>query len=477
MSCTKVNFNTYCMFQKSKYISFTLVCLFLSCNHLSNKMTDEQVQRIKKDFTPEEIIYFYETAFFLDSETRDFKPFQGNTKIAKWDKDIIIKTFGEITKKDSDLLNETIAYLNELNLPVKLYLSGEENHNLRIYYGNKVYLEKATALKLSNYFKANNGFGYYAIDSISYIKNAIIGINNAIDLEKPYETNVILEELSQILGIPGDSYSKINSVFYQADKNLIFQKKLLEIDERILQLLYSNDINTGLTIDEFYRRFRDIIPMDHITSEDYREFEEYIAKHSFSNQAIQIFCKTAFAEGNYIIKEPHIQKWHNDISFMFSDKFKVRDSIAISNSLNLLSEFIKEPKISRRENKNCNANLLIGYHKIENSSDRQAYIGRDMLNYQIYKANLLLPNSDFFSDNFYQKIITRNLLNILGLGGSANTKLEINETIFFGNLDNLEPVIARYDKEVLQLFFSETLKSGMVESKLLEILLKYYSIE
>src|SRR5690606_25842688 len=114
--------------------------------------------------------------------------------------------------------------------------------------------------------------------------------------------------------------------------------------------------------------------------------------------------------------------------------------------------------------------------KIENSSDRQAYIGRDMLNYQIYKANLLLPNSDFFSDNFYQKIITRNLLNILGLGGSANTKLEINETIFFGNLDNLEPVIARYDKEVLQLFFSETLKSGMVESKLLEILLKYYSI-
>ncbi|MBY0245791.1 MAG: hypothetical protein K2Q03_10080, partial [Sphingobacteriaceae bacterium] len=50
-------------------------------------------------------------------------------------------------------------------------------------------------------------------------------------------------------------------------------------------------------------------------------------------------------------------------------------------------------------------------------------------------------------------------------------------TGILGEIDDSETLLSLYEKELIQLFFSDTLKSGMTKDKVLKILKKYYPID
>lgn len=461
---------------KISYFFIILFCLLVTtCCQTEVKLSPEQVQYIRENFSSEEITYFYETIFFVDAEARNFKPFQRNTKTNKWNKDIRIKTFGDTKNKNIRELEKTVAYLNSLELPIKINIVETENYNLGIYFGDKEIIEKSTGIELPKLFKTNSGFGRFYVNSEYFIESAIIGINDSVDTIGIYKANRLLEEIVQSLGIIGDSYSHVNSVFYQGDKNLRYQEKLAKIDERILQLLYSDHICAGLTIDEFYNSFKNVIPDTEITKDDYEKFEQFIYKNSFTLKAIELFLDTAFTDKNYLINEPHIAKWHNNISYVFTEGLEKKDSLAIIKSRDLLSQFIHKPKIFPVPNENFNANLLIMYNNSQNSSDKQGYVGKDMLDYQIYKAIIKLPRNEAIPTNFREKIVLENLLKIMGLRVETENYRNPSSQIFT-DLDDSLPLLSKYDKELLQLFFSNTLKSGMTKTDILRILKKYYPL-
>ena len=142
-------------------VAIPLLLLTASCTNNKSKIniTAKQIANIKENFTSEEIIYFYETVFFIDPEARDYKPFIRNTKVKKWNKDIYIKIFGNKTNKNLKELTDVTAYLNSLKLPFTIYLTEKDDYNISFYFGDKYFFEKETGRKLIECFSENSGFG------------------------------------------------------------------------------------------------------------------------------------------------------------------------------------------------------------------------------------------------------------------------------------------------------------------------------
>ncbi|RKR12844.1 Protein of unknown function (DUF2927) [Maribacter vaceletii] len=460
--------------KNSKYIFICIYSFFISCNPSNKKLSKEQVQEIKDTYIPEEITYFYETVFFVDPEARDYKPFKGNTKICKWDTDIYIEVYGNKTEENIASLKKSIKSLNTLDLPIKLYLSNKkEGNNIHVYFGSKEYLEKELNKKLPQGFAFDNGFGDYEINSKGYNMKAIIGIEDSYESTESEASNRILEELTQVLGIPGDSYSHINSIFYQS-RSPIADFKLINLDKKVLQLLYSKNIAVGLTMEEFYANFKEILPHTQLTNQAYLDFENFILKKEFSQETINLFLKTGFKESNYIINSPNIQKWHNNLEYTFKDKIAYVDSVLISRNITLINKLIGARKILYKKRKKYNANLTFYYEQEEKSFNQFSYTGKDMLRYQIYKGKILILNRDNkIEESAREKIILKQLLIVLGFKLQMEN-LESSE--IFGKIDANTPLLSINDEELISLFFSETLKSGMTKDKIVKILEKHYTI-
>ncbi len=454
------------------------MCFCTSCTLFEKKITPEQIKEIKDKFTKEEITYFYETVFFIDPEARDYKPFVKSTRVEKWNKDIYIKAFGDLSEDNSKNLNETIAYLNTLKLPITIFITNKENYNVSIYFGNKQYIEKMMGNIVID--KNAEGIGLTVVNSKSIIESATIGIvsTKKTSIFNLYKSNRILEELTQTLGVPGDSFSKTNSVFYQGPKDYSYSKQLATIDLKVINLLYSNNINAGLGINEFFDAFEDILPVTELSSRDYKSFDDFVKHTKFSQKTIELFCRTAFAESNTFISEPHIQKWNNNISYIF-ENIDAQDSLLVTKSVKYLSQYTNTPKISFPTNKITNANLLFCYNKKGNYIGQYRFEGKDMLRYQLYKGIILVINkadSQKLKDKNREKFILRQLLIVLGLS-PINLNKEKAGTCILGKIDDSDTLFSQSDKELIQLFFTKTLKSGMTKSKVLEIIKKYYPID
>ena len=282
-----------------------------------------------------------------------------------------------------------------------------------------------------------------------------------------------------MLGITGDSYSHINSVFYQGKKILKFQQKLLTIDEKVLELLYSEDIKVGLSINEFYKSFKDIIPNTKLDFKKYKIFEEFIQNNRFDNKTIELFCFTAFSARENPIEREYIKKWKNNINYMFVDKLEKKDSLIINNNIKLIETFVKQPRIKKRKDESHNANFLFKYNK-KNKKKNFNSIGfteKELLNYQIVLAEISIASSKSTTDKFKEKAIFRLMMYRLGLNKLPAT-IKLPETYVFGEFDEDNPeLFSKYDKELFTLFFHPSLKTGMTKTKVLEILRKYYPVD
>ena len=459
---------------KNNLLEAFLLLIFVSCTSPNVTFTKEQVAEIKQTFSKEEITYFYETVFFRDPEIQK-KPIESNLKAKKWNTDIYIKAFGDLSTENRKNLQETVRYLNTLKLPIKIYITERANYNVDLHFGNVKYIKK----KIGGYVPENlGGMGTLAPSNDNFYHQGSVAINIKSSIDYTfYKCNRILEELTQLLGIPGDSYSHPNSIFYEGSKNYKHRMKMAPIDIKVLQLLYSNNIPPGLTRKEYLITFKDIIKSKKIVTEiDYKKFEEFIKGKKFSQKAIELFCLTAFSESNDIIKEPHIQKWDDNIDYFIHKNISKNDSLLIEQSITYLSQYIDNQKFAISKNENTNTNLGFWYNKKSGEINNIRVFGEDMLDYQIFQGVVLLIEKDFNIPRNYlrKKILIRQLLTVLGINYLPFNSKNHDSNVLW-KINSEDSLLSATDKELLQIFFSKTLKTAMTQHEIIKIVKKHYN--
>jgi hypothetical protein len=183
-----------------------------------------------ESYTDNEIEYFTEIA--LGAE-------YGNNiqVIRKWDSDIKIKINGNPNEKDLQSLNQVISDINSL-IGDKVYLTVvNTDQNIDINF-----------VPLSNFSICNAEPGNYGYFNCRWRNNVIYECDICIatddSLLQEERSHMIREELTQSLGLMKDSFKYSDSIFYEGWTQTL---NYSEIDRKIIEILYSEDIRPGMT--------------------------------------------------------------------------------------------------------------------------------------------------------------------------------------------------------------------------------------
>jgi hypothetical protein len=210
-----------------------------------------QAQSFRRAFTSEEINYFLEVA--LKSEFGDTNP-----TIKKWDGDINIKVYGTPTAEDLSTLQSVIDELNifttQSGIRVQLVSAGgfqpkSPSHlnnrpsagdsNLELYFVP----ESQFAQYEPNYQPVNMGFFWTWWNGNNAINRSKVLIST-VGITQKERSHLIREELTQSLGLMGDSYHYQDSIFYQDWTDTEYYS---EIDKAVIEMLYRPEIRPGMT--------------------------------------------------------------------------------------------------------------------------------------------------------------------------------------------------------------------------------------
>ena len=244
---------------------------------------DNDITELKKRYSIEEINYFYETALY-NEELGEQPHF-----IVKWKHDILISIFGDTLVGDHARVQDVIEQLNALSLPIGISMTPDTTvANLRVRFGNKQQLNLANSVRgHANITATKRGIAQYA--DVEIVNDTPEKIRDNV-----HRQSIILEEITQSLGIPADSYAYPRSVFYEGWNREI---QLSEIDKRIIQLLYEPSIPVGCTCAQFAEDFADVLQsvngrkglfqskLYHQNSQ--REFLNYVQSQSISRTTVK----------------------------------------------------------------------------------------------------------------------------------------------------------------------------------------------
>ena len=213
------------------------------------------VKDLKQKYSAEAINYFYETAFLEDDKGK-------RKSISRWNKNIYIYSSGNVSTDDIFYTKNAIAQLDSLQLPIGIYLTTDSLiADIHIYFGDYQYLRKKGIEDRDSGFFVGMGI----IIRKFYIESAIVGIssdapeykkmNNADSIK--LRQSVILEEITQCLGITGDSWLyPDHSIFYEG---IVAKLNISPIDKEIIQFLYDPLVPPNYTIEQFEKDFKDVL--------------------------------------------------------------------------------------------------------------------------------------------------------------------------------------------------------------------------
>jgi len=297
-------------------VSIILICS--NCNsEKESKLTQVDIEKIKKEFTYEEMNYFYEVAFY---EERFNEP---TDKVIKWDEDIRIYCSGNYDSLDFFFVKEAIKEINSLKIPPNLSLVKEKwEANIEI-----IFSQKEELGKLFNFSKNRliNGIGELYSKESGEINKAIIGINNSFEGKK----SVILEEITQSLGIIGDSHSMRTSLYYQRGSSNI--NTLPKVDKKLIELLYHPSIPIGLSRIEYEKKFSSLIRPINANN----KILQYLKKENASLEVLSMIKQTCFINDK-------LYKFSKDIPVYSIGQFSTKDTIFLKKSIQKINNLSQD---------------------------------------------------------------------------------------------------------------------------------------
>lgn len=284
------------------YSLIVIYCCATSCDFKKpNK------QKILDQYGLEVINYFYETAFNEDTNADVLN------YAYRWKDDIKVSLKGNLLKNDSLFVKQALAKINALNIPISINLvTDSKQSNLKIIFGNFKTLQDSLKFKLEPKLL---GVGHVKNNG-KHLTSGIIGIRNdpkvdALDTnESSYlmRKKMILEEITQVLGIPGDSFTFYESLFFEANNNV---EDLSGIDKKTVEFLYDKNVfkDDKINRKDFEEMFSDELYSTLNTNKLYNLADEYgldnsdlysLKKIIFSDKSKEKGVFTKFARKNFL---------------------------------------------------------------------------------------------------------------------------------------------------------------------------------
>ncbi len=248
------------------FLSLILLILLSGCDSLL-----DYKKELNNKYTIEELNYFYEVAFHSEVRSNQAE------RLSKWGEDILLYMEGDTLEGDMEGVRNAINEINRLQLPLKLKLTDDKTMaNLHVFFGNQHQLGLEENVWGEGIFTEINGVINQAEVKILTVPSVTTRGNG--------RNNIILEEITQILGIRGDSFAYPLSVFYEYTN---YTAHLEEIDKRMLQLLYEPALPAGLTVKKFEEDFSE--QLYHVNKEGklLRYVKEYSIKKETLKQILQ----------------------------------------------------------------------------------------------------------------------------------------------------------------------------------------------
>ena len=275
------------------------------------------VQDLKKKYSVEVINFFYETAFFEDGVGR-------REEIGKWNKDIYI--YLPETFHYNDILNikDVIAHIDSLRLPIKVYQTSDSTiANMFIYFGDYLYL------KMKGFNNPRNP------DAMGSIKNnfesAIVGIPSNAGIYKrinktdsiKFRQVALLEEITQCLGITGDSWHYPNSIFFEGG---FYISNFTSINKDVIKFLYEPSIPVQYSRRQFEKDFGDVL--HHINAP--KKIADYVLTNNIKPQYLEYIREKCFTNDTLI-------KWPTEVYIRLTGDVSQEDSIFCENTIRQLN--------------------------------------------------------------------------------------------------------------------------------------------
>ena len=277
----------------------------------------KELEYLKQKYSVEVINYFYETVFFQDQVGR-------KDTLYKWRKDIYFWIDGEFYPNDITNVENTITKLDSLQLPINMYLVTDSSlANIFVCFGDYHYLERKMGL---NNYEPFVGIGRLT-DYSPYVESAIIGIaSDAKRYKRISETDsiilrqsILLEEITQCLGIIGDSWRYPNSIFFEGEN---YMSSLSIIDKCVVQLLYETSIPTRYSRQQFEKEFRDVLY--HINAP--QKIANFALVNNMNIHHLQDIREKCFYDSILI-------KWPSEVYIQLKGDFSLEDSVFCKNAI------------------------------------------------------------------------------------------------------------------------------------------------
>jgi hypothetical protein len=187
-------------------------------------------------YTEEEVDYLIEIAFGRELA-------QDAEKLLKWEQDIRMHLEGEYDEKIYDAFLEIVDELNSLTPSINI-LADSRNPNYNVFIGPRAILSKISSYFFVDSINVRGLVVMWEVDNQTSYARALV-INDASGSIRAQEIrNILLEEMTQGLGLLNDSYRYSESIFYQNQGSNDFFSTL---DRKIISMMYDKSVKAGMT--------------------------------------------------------------------------------------------------------------------------------------------------------------------------------------------------------------------------------------
>jgi hypothetical protein len=437
---------------------FKLLLLLFICGSCQNSKsqhdTNPQIKnsdllKIKENYSPKEINYFLETVFYSDGNHQIQK------NIRKWEVDILLYIDNGATNEDIKIVNNCVKKINDLKLSIKIKLNNNSKaSNVKIYFGDKEYLKKIFVEE-----------GFYGIakltDNHGKIKSASIGILDVFRDDHKKREALILEELTQTLGISGDSYSYPESIFYEGNNMPV---KFSELDTRICQLLYETSIPINYSLESFKKDF-----YEELNFVDYmKKIQSLLIEKKIKKETAIKISETCF-DNDVFYKHP------NSIPIYISGDYNENDIVFLNmavSAINKLSEHINL-YISTKKQLTTESGIYFDYQKKNTISRKVMSKITSTIGHSLSDRVVRNEVNVLFKDEVnIEKVKNRNMIEILYKVLGPIQMKAFSEDWY--SISNQEITINEEYKQLMNLIYCDTFITGLKKTEFDEIIKNTY---
>jgi hypothetical protein len=161
--------------------------------------------------------------------------YSSHKEILKFKKDVYVIIQGNCNQELKDETIKILKELNELIDPIDFYLTDDiTKANVRLYFGGPDDYVKINPMS-QNYIETSWGL-FFIFPKYGEIDMSLVFVDVERSWNNTQRKHVLREELTQCLGFGNDSFSYVDSIFYQGWTET---QNYSELDKDIIKMMYN----------------------------------------------------------------------------------------------------------------------------------------------------------------------------------------------------------------------------------------------